>query len=73
MIAITYEKAKDQEASKKRAVMSRILFFEMGLIIGKILAIVAIYTLTLFIGDESLAFKITFILAGSMTLLYMLL
>ena len=73
LIAITYEKAKDQEASKKRAVMSRILFFEMGLIIGKILAIVAIYTLTLFIGDESLAFKITFILAGSMTLLYMLL
>jgi MFS family permease len=73
LIALTYEKAKDQEASKKRVVMSRVLFFEMGLIIGKFLAIIAIYTLTLFIGDESLAFKITFILAGSMTLLYTLL
>ena len=73
LIALTYEKAKDQEASKKRAVMSRILFFEMGLIIGKFLAIAAIFILTSFIGDEALAFKITFILAGAMTLLYTLL
>ena len=53
--------------------MSRILFFEMALIIGKFIAIIAIYSLTLFIADEALAFKITFILGGAMTLLYMLL
>jgi MFS family permease len=73
LIALTYEKAKEQEADNKRAVMSRILFFEMALIIGKFIAIIAIYSLTLFIGDEALAFKVTFILAGAMTLLYMLL
>jgi len=73
LIALTYEKAKEQEANKERVVMSRVLFFEMALIVGKFLAIVAIYVLTLFIADEALAFKITFILAGGMTLLYMLL
>jgi len=73
LIALTYEKAKKQEADKKRVVMSTTLFFEMALIIGKILAIIAIYFLTLFIADEALAFKIVFILGGAMTLLYMLL
>lgn len=73
LIAITYEKAKEQENNEKKAVMSRVLFFEMSLIVGKFIAILAIYILTSFIGDESLAFKITFILAGGMTLLYMLL
>lgn len=73
LIAITYEKAKDQEEHHQQSVMNRVLFFEMALIVGKILAIVAVYVLTLFIADESLAFKITFILAGAMTVLYMLL
>lgn len=73
LIALVYEKAKEQEADHKRTVMSRILFFEMSLIIGKFLAIVAIYILTLLISDEALAFKIIFILGGAMTLLYMLL
>lgn len=73
LTALTYERAKDDEAGKKKTVMARILFFEMSLIIGKFIAILAIYVLTMFIADESLAFKITFILAGGMTLLYMLL
>lgn len=73
LIALTYEKAKELEASKERVIMSRVLFFEMSLIVGKILAILIIFVLTYFIADESLAFKITFILGGAMTLLYMLL
>lgn len=73
LIAITYEKAKRQKSSEQDLVMSRVLFFEMSLIVGKLLAIIAIYVLTLFVGDESLAFKISFILAGAMTVLYMLL
>jgi MFS family permease len=73
LVALAYEKAKEQEASHKRVVMSRVLFFEMSLVVGKILAIIAVYALTLFIADEALAFKITFILGGAMTLLYMLL
>lgn len=73
LVALAYEKAKEQEADKAGAAMGRVLFFEMGLIVGKIIAIVGIYLLTLFISDEPLAFKITFIMAGAMTLLYMLL
>lgn len=73
LVALAYEKAKEQESSHKRVIMSRVLFFEMALVIGKILAIIIIYILTLFITDEALAFKITFILGGGMTLLYMLL
>lgn len=73
LIALTYEKAKELEASKERVIMSRVLFFEMSLVVGKILAILIIFILTYFIADESLAFKITFILGGAMTLLYMLL
>jgi len=73
LIAITYEKAKERETNEERAVMSRVLFFEMSLVIGKLIAMVIIFMLTYFILDEALAFKITFILAGAMTLLYMLL
>lgn len=73
LIALTYEKAKELEASKERVIMSRVLFFEMSLVVGKILAIIIIFVLTYFIADEALAFKITFILGGAMTLLYMLL
>ena len=73
LIALSYQKAKDQEASHKKVVMNQVLFFEMGLIVGKVLAIVAVYFLTLLIADEALAFKLTFILAGAMSLLYMLL
>jgi len=73
LIALTYEKAKEQEANKERVIMSRVLFFEMALIVGKLLAIIIIFILTYFIADEALAFKITFILGGAMTLLYMLL
>ena len=73
LIALSYQKAKEQEASHTKVVMNQVLFFEMALIVGKVLAVIAVYFLTLFIADESLAFKITFILAGAMSLLYMLL
>lgn len=73
LIALTYEKAKDVRKKEQNSVMNRIVFFEMSLVVGKILAIVAIFILTSFIADETLAFKITFILAGGMTMLYMLL
>ncbi|MCD4761217.1 MFS transporter [bacterium] len=73
LIALTYEKAKEVEKHQKKSVMNRIVFFEMSLVLGKFLAILAIYIVTSLVADESLAFKITFILAGSMTLLYRLL
>lgn len=73
LVALTYEQAKDVEDHKKRSVMSKVIFFEMSLVMGKLLAIVLVYILTSIIADEALAFKITFILAGGMSLLYMLL
>jgi len=73
LIALTYENAKKLDSKSKDEVMYRVVFFEMSLVVGKILAIVLVYVLTIFITDESLAFKISFILAGAMSLLYMLL
>lgn len=73
LIALTYEKAKNLEKDKQKSVMNRIMFFEMSLVAGKLLAILIVYCALFFIGDEILAFKTTFILAGGMTLLYMLL
>lgn len=45
----------------------------MSLVICKLLAIVLIYILLSYIGQDILAFKMTFVIAGAMTLLYMLL
>jgi MFS family permease len=67
LTAITYERAKS------RKVMQTIVFFEMSLVLGKLLAIIAIYAALFFVTDEIIAFKLTFILAGGMSLLYMLL
>lgn len=67
LTSITYERAK------KKSVMSSVVFFEMSLAIGKLLAILLIYFALFFISDEILAFKLTFILAGFMALLYSLL
>jgi len=67
LTAITYDRAKS------RTVMGTIVFFEMSLVVGKLLAILLIYIALFFIGDEAFAFKLTFILAGGMSLLYLLL
>ncbi|MBT7553226.1 MFS transporter [bacterium] len=67
LLAITYERAKTKN------VMRTIVFFEMSLVIGKLVAILLIYFALFFITDEVFAFKLTFILAGGMSLLYMLL
>ncbi|MCB9802897.1 MFS transporter [Candidatus Nomurabacteria bacterium] len=67
LMTITYERAK------KRSVMETAIFFEMSLVVGKLIAILAIYAALFFITDEIFAMKLTFILAGSMSLLYMLL
>jgi len=73
LIALTYEKAKELQSGQEKTVMNRVVFFEMGLVIGKIVAIILVFIITLFVADESLAFKISFILAGAMSFLYMLL
>ncbi len=73
LISLTYENARDMEEHHRKSLMNRIIFFEMSLIVGKVLAIIAVYVVTLFITDEATAFRITFILAGGMSLLYMLL
>lgn len=73
LTAITYEKAKETGMDKRSQVMDKILFFEMGLVIGKLFAILLIYLALFFVADQIMAFKITFVLAGAMSLLYMLL
>lgn len=74
LTAITYDRAKEvSDVNTKQNVMWQILFFEMSLVLGKLMAILMIYILLFFVGSEVLAFKITFIFAGGMTLLYMLL
>ena len=67
LTAITYERAK------ARSVMSTVVFFEMSLVVGKFIAILLIYLSLFFITNEMIAFKLTFILAGGMSLLYLLL
>lgn len=74
LTAITYQKAKDLDGDDHRQhIMSDVVFFEMSLVIGKLLAIIIIYLSLFIITDQIIAFKVTFILAGAMTLLYMLL
>lgn len=67
LTSITYERAKT------KSVMSTVVFFEMSLVVGKLIAMLIIYVALFFISDEILAFKLTFILAGFMALLYSLL
>ncbi|MDP2812124.1 MAG: MFS transporter [bacterium] len=73
LVALTYEKAKESEHFGQRSLMARIVFFEMSLVVGKLIALVAVYSLLFFVTDQLIAFKATFIIAGAMTLLYMLL
>ncbi len=63
LTTITYERAKE-----KHGVMSGVIFFEMSLVIGKILAMLIILALLFFIGDEVFVMKLAFILAGIMSL-----
>jgi MFS family permease len=73
LMSITYGKAKEINETGEKNIMNTVVFFEMSLVVGKILAILAIYLALFFIADEVFAFKLTFILAGSMSLLYLLL
>ena len=52
LTAITYERAKSHK------VMQTMIFFEMSLVIGKLLAILAIYVTLFFVTDEIFAFKL---------------
>ncbi len=67
LTAITYDRAKS------RSIMGTVVFFEMSLVVGKFIAILLIYIALFFIADQVFAFKLTFILAGGMSLLYLLL
>jgi len=73
LMAITYENAKSLQKEERHSVMDVILFFEMSLVVGKITALVLIFVLTAFVADEMTAFQLTFVLAGGMSLLYLLL
>ncbi len=73
LTAITYEKAKEVNEYGKHSIMNRIIFFEMSLVVGKLAAILIIYSALFLITEEIIAFKLTFILAGGMSLLYLLL
>lgn len=73
LTAITYDRARIINKDSRQHIMSRVIFFEMSLVVGKLLAILLIYFALFFIPTEVLAFKLIFILAGAMTLLYMLL
>jgi len=74
LMAITYEKAKEiTNTGNHKYVMSRVVFFEMSLVIGKILAMLLIFLISSLVVDEIMAFKLIFVLAGGMSLLYLLL
>lgn len=73
LVALTYEKAKEAEHFGQRSLMGRIVFFEMSLVVGKLIALLAVFSLLFFVSDQLIAFKLTFVIAGAMTLLYMLL
>jgi MFS family permease len=73
LTAITYDRAKIVHHDKHQHIMSKVIFFEMSLVLGKLLAILIIYFALFFIPSEIIAFKLIFILAGAMTLLFMLL
>ena len=73
MMSFIYEKAKQAKDDSHHHLMSTIIFFEMSLVIGKIIAILIIFCLASVLASELLVFKTTFILAGAMALLYLLL
>ncbi len=73
LTAITYDRAKIVHHDSHQHIMTKVVFFEMSLVLGKLLAILLIYFALFFIPSEIIAFKLIFILAGGMTLLYMLL
>ena len=73
LTAITYENAKEVAEDGRHKVMNTIVFFEMSLVVGKLTAILIVYLALFLITEEIIAFKLTFILAGGMSLLYLLL
>lgn len=73
LTAITYENAKNLRSDGQHSIMHTVVFFEMSLVVGKLIAMVLIFIALFFVGSELLAFNLSFILAGGMTLLYLLL
>jgi len=65
LTAITYDQAREH------SVMDIVIFYEMSLVVGKILAIV-ILLFILSLVNVSLAWNISWIVAGAMTLFYLL-
>ena len=63
MMAMTYQRANET------SVMKTVVFFEMSLVVGKILAIVLGILALRYIGNS---YGALFVLAGLMTLLYSL-
>ncbi|MDD5341765.1 MAG: MFS transporter [Patescibacteria group bacterium] len=63
VIAITYLKARRHD------IMNRVLFLEMALVVGKVLALISIILVIQFFG-LSAGFVFAFLLAGAMSLLY---
>jgi len=72
-VALTYEMAKAKKVDAHRHVMRSVLIYESSLVLGKLLAILIIFFALYFIGTVSGSFAFVFILAGAMSLLYMLL
>lgn len=69
LTAIMYEQAK------QKSVMHTVMFFETSLVVGKLVALIVIYLMLTFLTGlvpETALYQITFVLAGFMTMLYML-
>lgn len=64
LTAITYEHAQD------RKVMHTVIFFEMSLVLGKLIALAVLIAL-LAVVPQSASFGLAFVLGGLMTLLYL--
>lgn len=66
LTAITYERAKT------RSVMDTVVFFEMSLVVGKIVACVVLLVVFAFVPSLQAAWNSAWLLAALMTLLYVL-
>ncbi len=73
IVAIFYEKAKEGKSKNHNSIMENVVNYEVGLIIGKVLACsVIILMISIFSLKDASGFVVGFVFAGISSLLYML-
>ena len=66
LMALTYERAR------QKSIMQTVVFFEMSLVVGKLIALVLVYAILFFV-PSMYVYQTAFVLAAGMSLLYTLL